>query len=238
MDLSACGVHSSSCYVRTTSALLNCIESLPLIFTDNFIITGDINIPELSHHYGQSCMNSMVADFTDFTNFIHANRHNHVLNSNARILDVVLASVDCTVTHDPVPLITEDLHHPALSIDLSLQSSTKSLSVSDNITYDFKNADYLLLYRSLESTDWSILNDCNDIKAAFTKFYDIVTNIFNACVPTKKIVKSKYPPWFSKNIINALKAKDRNRRLFKRFGIEPCKHDYLKLRAKIKKTLK
>ena len=88
------------------------------------------------------------------------------------------------VHHEQFPLVREDLHHPALSINTLIEfpdpipfpSATKA-------RYNFRKADYVKLYSDLLNADWSFLDAQKDVNVALREFYDVLYQILDNSVP-------------------------------------------------------
>lgn len=77
-------------------------------------------------------------------------------------------NLQISVTHDPVPILVEDSHHPALDIVIThisnnSPSSHSSFTSNNNPRYNFRQADYPKLYAALFAIDWSFLELLNNV---------------------------------------------------------------------------
>jgi hypothetical protein len=106
-------------------------------------------------------------------------------------------------------LISEDLHHPSLLMNLSLNVSTvKSFSNKNFKRWNFRKADFHMLYKKIASTEWSFLEDCTNVDIACSLFYNKFNNLLDTCVPeTCSGYNGCYPPWFNSSIIKNIKRK-------------------------------
>jgi hypothetical protein len=85
-------------------------------------------------------------------------------------------------------------------------------------TYNFKRANYDLLYQELLATDWSFLNYYSEIDVVVDKFYKYLYNVLDKHVPvqnTNNRKNNKFPCWFTSSIINNIKLKYDSFRKFK-----------------------
>jgi hypothetical protein len=85
-------------------------------------------------------------------------------------------------------------------------------------TYNFKRANYDLLYQELLATDWSFLNYYSEIDVIVDKFYKYLYNVLDKHVPvhnTNNRKNNKFPCWFTSSIINNIKLKYDSFRKFK-----------------------
>ncbi|XP_022194706.2 uncharacterized protein LOC111052358 [Nilaparvata lugens] len=138
----------------------------------------------------------------------------------------------------PSPGITPLAHHPALSISLSLPERAKGSCRSDAgaANYNFKRADVLNLYRILSSMSWEPVYDSQEVEIAVEEFYKILYMCLDANVPVVSQYKhSKYPPWFSRDIVSDLKLNNRlsRKRSYSRYHDEHFKLVRSRVKAKI-----
>ena len=114
---------------------------------------------------------------------------NSVLSGTNRLLDLIFINLpDCKVSHEAFPLAVEDKYHPCLNIVISItQASYADLPVrSDAKIYNFKKANYPLLYATLLQTDWSFLERFDDLSDVSEAFYKVLYEILDKYVPTIK----------------------------------------------------
>ena len=193
---------------------------------NNIIIVGDFNLPSFNWQDCTSTDNSLlVHDFICFLHLHKFNQFNTIVNFMNRILDLLLVKLDrynVSVTQPLIPISSEDNYHPALLI--TLNRSAKILNCKyesfDPImhSYNFKKANFNLLYTLLILVDWNFLNQYHCINMALEQFYNVLYDIFDVCVPKNITYKRKYPIWFNKTIINNIKLKNFHLRKFKKFN--------------------
>ncbi|KAJ3640526.1 hypothetical protein Zmor_003819 [Zophobas morio] len=78
-----------------------------------------------------------------------------------------------------------------------------------NNGYNFKRANYPLLYESLSSIDWAPLQNIDDVEKACFHFYNKLYEVFNLAIPKYSSSKHReyYPPWFTSEIIRCVRQK-------------------------------
>lgn len=98
-----------------------------------------------------------------------------MLNTNNRLVDLVLTNIYCIVTHQIITVVEEDLHHPAL---LATQQclSTNNNNFPNNlipkhVPYNFRKANFGVLYILLK-VDWDFQDDVLDVNDSCNLFYD------------------------------------------------------------------
>ena len=218
------------------------------LLSSNTVIVGDFNIPQ---YYVQMVLNKALNYISgssiflrDFLNVNNLRQCNFVLNSNTRLLDLVLISdnLNCTVSRNENPLVTEDQHHPSLSLTLGIPMSkskdNKFVTANNCIKYNFRRGDYNGLYSALCKIDWFRLMVITNVNEALDSFYDEIFNLFNTYIPKSTVRTSSYPMWFTPTIIDLVKKKQQLWKRFKKFGYERDLMQVNSLRKRIKNDIK
>lgn len=212
-------------------------ESLNCFSTDcKILIFGDFNIPL----YNIDLNDSKSKALNNFINFINVSQQNQIVNQSGRLLDLVVSNMQCKVSRDDCPLINEDHHHPALSFTIKLNNCHVRDFIFNGTCkkFNFKRANFPLMYDMFQRADWSYLENCSNINDACTSFYDTINNIFSVCVPIYKQNKRFYPPWFNLEIINNIRKKDLAHRNYKKYNTNIYLEQFKTLRTLIKRQVK
>ncbi|XP_063915734.1 uncharacterized protein LOC135131813 [Zophobas morio] len=207
-------------HVDAYTQIFEYIESA-IDFSNPVVIVGDFNIPELVDCASGRNSSHIFNIYSHFISMNNLKQHNSVLNSNNRILDIVLTTdeVSAEVTNSNFPLVREDAHHPCLDINLFIkdQSSNPFPRTSNTVKFNFRKADLVRLYNAFIETDWSEVLDTVDVETACSTFYDINHKLLNVYVPKcSSSAKTYYPPWFTKTIISSIKEKHRLWNLYRK----------------------
>ncbi|GBN84643.1 putative RNA-directed DNA polymerase from transposon BS [Araneus ventricosus] len=123
------------------------------------------------------------------------------------------ADTHISVWHSDKPLVPEDKHHPALSISICFVAdhpNRKNVNIS---RYDFRRADFLVMWCFFREIDWSFLFNFNDIDKAVFSFYNCLNDVFSLTVPLRQTVTRRFPFWYIIETRRLLKRKARVRRL-------------------------
>ena len=226
-----------SCTLYDRESLYNKIENLDYLYNNRFIIVGDFNIPRLNEFYNSNSVDNSTALLLNFQNFFGVEQVNRVCNNNKHILDLVISTLHCEVERNTISFVREDDHHPTLVINAPLnEAKCRDLVLNNDGNYNFRKANFGLMYDSFANLDWSDLVSVTDVNLAVKLFYDKVYEIFNMCVPKSK--KSKqYPPWFSKSIISNIKKKEKFRKRLRKTNSLETKHKFIELRAQLKRDI-
>lgn len=207
---------------------------------NRLLILGDFNLPEIKGIHNNFLFSSLIAKgLYNFMSMFNLVSYNNVLNSNNTTLDLVISNIaSVSVCQCDNPILPLDNYHPALIVNLHLSQTNENktkhhLKLCNKSYYCYKEANFFDLYTKLRCCDWSSLYSVKNIETAVDEFYRLVYNIFDQCIPKKdSIIKSKYPCWFTKEIICSIKLKNKaaKKRKFSRY------HDNLfkELRRSIK----
>lgn len=203
---------STEDFVTFVDLLSNVIN----VYDSNVLILGDFNTPNL---YG-NINDKKSSQLLSFANLCNMVQYNNVKNSFNRILDLVYANFNCNVLHDHCPMVQVDEYHPALNIFLgfNLQNLSNFEINSKNIQYNFRKANFPLLYNSILGINWTFIEDISNVDLACDEFYNTINEIFGKCIPVKTNCKRKlnYPPWFNKTIISNIHKKMHYHKKYKR----------------------
>lgn len=101
-------------------------------------------------------------------------------------------------------------YHPVLRLSFDHFFSVRS-SNEEHVHFSrfaYERADFLKLYNLLTLVDWTQLHSCDDVSVAVDYFYNYLYSVIGKCCPTKIVLNSsKYPVWFTKEIICDIKLK-------------------------------
>ncbi|KAK9685911.1 hypothetical protein QE152_g37585 [Popillia japonica] len=140
---------------------------------------------------------------------------NNILNTNRKVLDLVLTSAIVTVSITPTNyvLAPEDAYHPALDIVIDDETELRppNFPRSGAPSFNFRNVDFGLLCDALIEEDWSWINKYNNVNLAVNNFYDQLNGVFEPKQGTLRY-SSTFPVWFSPEIRRNIKTKDFYRR--------------------------
>ena len=174
------------------------------------LVIGDFNLPDicgtdfrfLSASIKYQCLNN-------FLSFMELQSHNNIRNRFGKTLDLVLSNKnEIEVERNELPLVKEDDYHPALTLNISLTGKlTHNNKESTSLGYNYRKADYYLLYSELSRTNWKELNEYNNVDEMVDTFYNIIYEVFNKCIPKKKAQTRIYPCWMKWDTIKKIRSK-------------------------------
>jgi hypothetical protein len=222
----------------------NCrLISLRMNENEDLIILGDFNVPNIDWQASSDgslgvlhAEGSRAAVFSEGLSFLGLKQYNSVRNNRDRLLDLIVSSVPVQVSATD-GLVSPDLHHPPLLVDICLKSCTLLNSNPEQEKYNFNRTDYLLCRSGLSELDWSALDDlnCND---SLLYFYNTIWGIIERTTPKKRLKPQSYPVWYSLSLIKMLKEKKKFHKKFKIYGNQADGAQFSLLRSRIKKTIR
>lgn len=192
--------------------LFHRLELLDL-FDGEFVFVGDFNVPNFDSAHSPQC--NSINNFVNSTNAIQIN---NVKNQQNNCLDLVFCSVNTSYTVDrcDFTLVAEDAYHPALTFDLVYNvSAFKRFAASPASTYNFRKANFLLLYDLILRANWDSVILCDDVDHACDNFYTILYECFDSAVPLGRRRSGSHPPWFSSETKVLIKTKRHYLKLYK-----------------------
>lgn len=213
----------------------DCVESK--LSESKCIIVGDFNIRE----YVLNPVSQKVCDFESFLNFANFTQINNIRNFNNVMLDLVVVSPSlgsCKVDLENDPILPLDRHHPALILAFDCDNVQCNCEQVVNTKYNFKKANFNLLYSLISEQSWETVLGCNDVDVAVNNFYQILYTIFSKCVPFAKQVGKVFPVWFNGQIIKMIKTKETYFRKYKKFKTAFWLNKYREIRRVVKSKIK
>ena len=160
-----------------------------------------------------SYVSRKTSEFLDFIESNELRQHNVLPTCNSKPLDLVLTKDLLTsVSHTDNPVTST---HQALEVFVSLVCK-ESANVSMRPTFNFKKADFSLIFRLpvLACISWSNLDHFVTVNDALSHFYDIFFAVIADCVPLVKYNACKFPHWYNSELIALIKEKERARKRF------------------------
>ena len=146
---------------------------LPIIVGSELLIVGDFNVAEYVNFNDNS-----LHPLKLFCETFHLRQLNRVLNANNRLLDLVFTDIRSRIVVNRVisPLVLEDLHHPALylEVDMSEGELRQQIPRAPVQRYNFAGTNFHGLYDHLFGVNWSCLEACSDVDIAANHFYSIL----------------------------------------------------------------
>ncbi|XP_063913303.1 uncharacterized protein LOC135129962 [Zophobas morio] len=199
----------------------------------NVVLIGDFNAVSFCSNAIDRKSNGLL----QMSALLNLTQFNSVPNSDEHFLDLIFTSLgECAVAHDTCPLVAEDRYHPALNINIGLkhQSYVNFPISSESKIYNFKRANFSLLYIDMLNLNWNSLYQIREANDACGYFYEQLYSILDRHVPLVKSKKYKYPNWYSEELRGMLKLKRKLFRKYKRSHCDSWYHEFSSVRRTVK----
>lgn len=187
------------------------VEKIRFKYPDaNVLLTGDYNLPHAEWNFdamgGES--DEKIIEIKQMSSFLGFGQYNLIRNGLDRVLDLVLSDVEnINVFGATDPLLPADAHHPPLEIDFVLDGG--EVSESNEVRRNFGVCNYVSINNHLAGIDWSFVDGSADINDKVSQFYSVVYGSIEEFVPIKKPLDSRFPKWFSQELIEKINLKKR-----------------------------
>jgi hypothetical protein len=228
-----------------TSFYNSCIKIiLDAVPTDEFIIIGDFNTPNVTWQLSDKFLVPTLSGLPDFKSnsllefmtLCNLKQYNPISNQNNRYLDLVFSTFDCTVSfEDPVSKV--DIHHPALSVKVNSFSNRKFLTRKKCMRLNYKKCNFADLNKEIKETDWHHMLSSDDVNLSVEIFYKKLMKLISQYTPLIKDDSSSFLPWFCSGLKNCLKEKQKYHKMYKKYN-NPRDYDtFSMLRSRCKKLM-
>ncbi|CAH2093582.1 unnamed protein product [Euphydryas editha] len=125
--------------------------------------------------------------------------------------------LSCDVREAVDVLCPVDPLHPPLIVDLSSIDCPK-LQYNKTYKQNFYKANYDLINSFLAEVDWvSLFDGCKDVNELLTVFLEVINKAVLDFNPASKSKTNKYPQWYSKDLINRLREKNKIRQRYNKY---------------------
>jgi hypothetical protein len=178
--------------------------------------------------------------FNDFTQFLNFKQINNVRNFNDKLLDLVFTDMKhCNLSRESVPIVTEDAHHPSITVSFIVRKVPFTNFSDFNVCtsfYNFRKANFPLMYSLLAQLDWSYLYGNTDTDNACRAFYNGLDQVFSMSVPKSRYRGTlSFPKWYSSELKLCLKRKYKLMKKLK--NNQASKDEFSHLRRKVKQLI-
>lgn len=171
------------------------------IHSTDMLFLGDFNIPNYASFFLRNgLLDNYIFHLENFANLFQISQCNKVVNNDGRLLDLVFFNRMCTV-HMATDVLTRiDAHHPPLCIAFSYRpvlNNNKEAPKNNCQNYNFRKANFPLLYNKISCLDWTFLDEVRDLEEACSMLYTHLYSVFDQCVPKYGQARNRvYPPGF------------------------------------------
>lgn len=192
-----------------------------------FVLLGDYNLPMINWSVLED--GSLQAAFIDnrvaqyllqMLNFTGSSQFNCIKNFNIRILDLVISNIEpcfIEVARSQDVLSRIDLHHPPLDVTLTI-GNLKLLKPSIKQFRIFRKGNYDRINSLISNIDWvSLFNNLN-VNDSVKLFYFQINKIISEIIPISNCKLSRFPVWYSMDLIKLIGFKFTIRKKFKKYN--------------------
>lgn len=179
-------------------------------------------------------LTSLESHFMEITESFSLSQYNRHATCNENVLDLVFGH-NATATTSIAEKATSSTHD-ALDVVVNLSNIQSTVTV-DRTAYNFKKADFDVIYQLLACISWSNLDNFSSVNDALCHVYDIIFAVMKDTIPTVKIDSKKFPYWYDKDLISLIRQKERVRNIFVKNGRNKSSDNYrqfCELRRQIK----
>lgn len=184
------------------------------------VMVGDFNIPNVdwksaivhpSAPFYVQRKASMIFDFMDDLNLYQYN--DFVPKAGKSILDLVLSNFEVNVELEDDVVVKADAPHDPLVVTIGSEEVVTDCVIEG---LDYRKGDYYGLYQAVKYADWTTVYEAESVDEAANGFSDILGQMLEMYIPRKRPRVSKYPNWFSADLIRCLKNKKAAHKKYKR----------------------
>lgn len=207
---------------------------------DRIVIIGDFNLNLIENSkFNFVTGGDMYRYFQNFLQFYNLSLYNDIVNINNRTLDLVISNLKgLTVDKSSESLVPIDNHHPVLLVSLALSKGKWHSAPFNEISYNFSKVDFLQLYMTIRNADWNCVLEKNNVDDAVACFYEVFYSCLNQHTRASSQRLSKYPYWYTVEIVSKIKEKDKFRKFFKRTGNPTHLENFRQCRSTLKRLVK
>lgn len=172
---------------------------------------GDFNLPTFVSERNVPKPSQSVAYLINFAGGHELLQYNECVNTNRRLLDLILSNTTVDVIESPSYFVKTDNHHPPLlcTLRLNLKTDRNCGRPVTSRRYDFSKGNLMVLYNQLANLNINF-SSVWDANQACNVFYSSIYEILDGCIHKKSSLSNpKYPPYFTTRIISRLKYKNK-----------------------------
>ena len=201
-----------------------------LNFTENTIITGDLNVDLLTQTNHK--LNEIMTLY-DLTNVI-----NEPTRMGALLDPVIVSNIDIVVDSEVIGVDRSISDHNATMINIKIPYSIKKTYMRK--VWQYKHVDLLKLNNEISEFQWeSYLKECTDIDIMSSSFTQKYLEIISRNIPSKMIqVRPSDKPWFNSHIKREIRTRNRLKKIARTKKSSTAIHKYKSHRNKVNNMIK
>lgn len=199
------------------------------------LIAGDFNLPDLQSNISNT--NVKISRFNNFLAITNLKQINNILNCDKMMLDLILTSLSCSVSHAIETLVSIDKYHPPLAIEVNCNSRKRQSCT--NAKYDICKFNFNKIHTEqfkieICSVNWNCLEILDDVDQMCERFYDVLYSILSKTCPIRSLNKYRYSYIVTSKIIKYIKLKNWHREKYKTTKLRFRLRQFASLRTLVK----
>ena len=201
-----------------------------LNYTENIVITGDLNVDLLSQTNHK--LNEILSTY-DLTNVI-----TEPTRMGALLDPILVSNVDIVSDSEVITIDRSISDHNATLIHIKLPYMIKKTFLRK--VWLYKHADYVKLNNEISEFQWEqFLTECNDVDTMCERFTRKYLEMIARNIPSKMIRVRQYDkPWFTSDIRREIRTRDRLHKMLKRNKSTTNLQRYKSQRNKVNNMIK
>ena len=198
------------------------------------VVVGDFNYPHANWGTLTGCAESRNLIDTSLDMF-WSQYVDFPTHQSGNILDLVFAEEGMiNEVKDEGPLATSD--HSMLMIETSF---ILKVHIGNTPRFNHRKADFKKLCAMFREVRWHDEFENEDVNGCWNKFKEKYYDVVQCCSPLRNSRQNKNngPPWMTKNLLNLLKQKRKQWRVYKSNNTPDSLNKFKNLRQKLKKQI-
>ncbi|XP_031637720.1 uncharacterized protein LOC116350127 [Contarinia nasturtii] len=161
---------------------------------------------------------------------------NKQYNQNGHMLDLIWTNeidvFSCNASEDHFMNI--ESHHP--SFEINIHEYIQHQPKSNNIFFDYKNAEYVEINDQLVEKNWDSILNRPSLEEKLDSFYYEISNVVSSNINRKVMNYSNIPKWFDKSLLNQKRDVNKLHRQMKKNSSAETKRIYIDIRRLYKQN--
>lgn len=201
-------------YIRSLRSLFDTLTAC-----DEIVIAGDFNLPKIvwipdadTPFIFDACNvnNDKECTIVDGCSDLGLNQICNFENSRGHVLDLIFVSFVDNISVDRAShcLKGDSQFHQEIEMNL-VRDLHCDEPIEEVWVFDFFKGDYDAINHRLESFDWSIILNSNDVNSCVDSLHEVLNNVISEFVPMRKKREAISRPWLTRDLKNLRNRKNR-----------------------------
>ena len=211
------------------------LETLNITHFSNFVLLGDFNIDcntsNNTHHILYPVLSNLMQSFS-LTQVVPEATHINP-NGTATLIDLALLSTPSLLQSCAIIPPIGNSDHNGFLLRLKWKSSCQQVQSQPRTIWRYAHADFGKACELINSTDWDALIVNHDVNLSLHNWEHPFLQIMDVCIPKGTLPKRQNLPWVSKNVLRAMRKRNRLYKRAKKTGTVTHMKNYKTLRNKV-----